>query len=217
MATKLLREHLNNFESFIIEARYFGDGTDPLTTVDLCVTKARYRTHEEILIRIQCQLQAYDPTNFVACAELMDMVCQGTQYRVVRYPDTALVPKTSLAGENPVQPRLIVELEFYRSLEGSQQYCCDYFQLIPQLRALLLLKIFRRGADRTFACLAILYRRVLDSGEITVADVVSFGSTPLSSAASGRPFSVATCHFLQRVPELPLDCQRSTVCEDSCR
>lgn len=69
----------------------------------------------------------------------------------------------------------------------ADRLCREYFELIPMLRAVLVIMAFRRHTDASFAYLAILYRR--EHGQIMVADVVSCGTAPLDQT---------TAAFLQR-------------------
>ncbi|KAL8023504.1 hypothetical protein Plhal710r2_c006g0027981 [Plasmopara halstedii] len=110
----------------------------------------------------------------------MNMRFPTTERRVIRRPDSALGPQFSSAGDDPVAPRLIVEVEFSnRSVPKAQTYCRQYFELIPQLNAALLFKFFGRRVNGTFAYIAILYRRA--GNRVVVADHVSFGSAPLDT------------------------------------
>ncbi|EGZ22510.1 hypothetical protein PHYSODRAFT_299757 [Phytophthora sojae] len=114
----------------------------------------------------------------------MDLVFPGTLNQVVRRPDTAMRPFVSAEGESPVSPRLIVEIEIgNKSILQAQQYCREYFDLIPLLRAALLIKFFP-ARNGVFACVAILYRRSGDDDdEVVVADVVNFGSASIPDYA----------------------------------
>jgi hypothetical protein len=86
----------------------------------------------------------------------------------------------SLAGDDPVQPRLIVEIDFGNySLPGAQVFCRQYFEALPLLRAVLLIKVYGPLGDRSIPCVAILYLRD-NVGGVMVADVVSFGSGRLN-------------------------------------
>ena len=72
-----------------------------------------------------------------------------------------------------------------RSGTKSDIWCREYFSLIPQLRAVLLVIAYpRRVGDPTkFGALAVLYRR---KGYLApyVEDAVSFGTAPLSKEAT---------------------------------
>lgn len=104
----------------------------------------------------------------------------GGHFRVMIRPETALRPRHSTAGDSPIQPRLIVEVEFpQRSLPAAQSHCRRFFDMLPELRAVLLVKFFRRQEDRTFACVAIVYLREAPGQSVVIGDAVSFGSAPL--------------------------------------
>jgi hypothetical protein len=120
----------------------------------------------------------------------MNMRFPTTGIRIIRRPDTGLCPQFSSAGDDPVVPRLLVEVEFSnRSIPKAQTFCREYFELIPQLMVVVLFKFFGRRANGTFACVAILYRRI--ENLVEVMDQVSFGSAPLDYRTVKRlePFS----------------------------
>ncbi len=76
-------------------------------------------------------------------------------------------------------PSVIFEIEFtHRCLSAAHQYCIEYFQLIPALRAVILLKFGPRSkTDRSFYAVGVLYRRMPRNkyGDF-VEDAVSFGT-----------------------------------------
>jgi hypothetical protein len=68
-----------------------------------------------------------------------------------------------------------------RDLPAAHAYCLEHFVAQPNLRSVLLLKIFLRGRDYArMAVVAVLYLRRA-SGP-TVADAVAFGTRPLDAA-----------------------------------
>ncbi|EGZ05603.1 hypothetical protein PHYSODRAFT_342393 [Phytophthora sojae] len=151
-----LHYRVDCFSAVMIEARYSASGRK----VDLYMTKVRSDPHNFVVTNVNCQLARYDEANgkmlFVGGGN-MELVVPATQQRIVEFHN--------------------------RSLEASDRYTREFFELIPQVRAALLFKFFRReprGAP--FACVAILYRRN-DQGEVLIADAVSFGSAPLGADA----------------------------------
>eukprot|EP00291_Cryptomonas_curvata_P017266 CAMPEP_0172160624 /NCGR_PEP_ID=MMETSP1050-20130122/5660_1 /TAXON_ID=233186 /ORGANISM="Cryptomonas curvata, Strain CCAP979/52" /LENGTH=223 /DNA_ID=CAMNT_0012830405 /DNA_START=57 /DNA_END=724 /DNA_ORIENTATION=- len=97
-----------------------------------------------------------------------------------RCPDTALRPYV-LAGENPLMPRLIGEIEItHRGVHEILLYNAQLFAGIPQLRATVFLKVYSRdAASRRFGALALLFRRL--PGGVVCADAVSCGTAPLQA------------------------------------
>jgi hypothetical protein len=186
---KWLKSTIDRFSSVFIEARYLGDET----TADLVITKVRGNAHAYAVTEIVVQLGNYavDTGDILATGVWnMNMRFPTTGRRVIRRPDTALCPEFSSAGDDPVAPRLIVEVEFSnRSIPKAQTLCQEYFELIPQLMVVVLFKFFGRRANGTFACVAILYRRI--ENLVEVMDQVSFGSAPLDDQTVKRlePFS----------------------------
>ncbi|KAL8001149.1 hypothetical protein Plhal703r1_c19g0085321 [Plasmopara halstedii] len=176
---KRLKSFINRFHSVFIEARYLGDER----LADLVITKVQGRAHERAVTEIGSQLRNFAVNTggiLAAGGGDMDMRFPTTGRRVIRRPDSALGPQFSSAGDDPVAPRLFVEVEFSnRSVPKAQTYCRQYFELIPQLNSVLLFKFFGRRVNGTFACVAILYRRA--GNRVVVADQVSFGSAPLDT------------------------------------
>jgi hypothetical protein len=109
-------------------------------------------------------------------------------------------------------PSVIFEVEFtHRSLQAAHAYCMEYFQLIPTLQAVILLKFGPRSeTDRSFYAVGVLYRRRPRNmyGDF-VEDAVSFGTAHVSddvpipasvtAALTGRILAPAP----QYAPELP--------------
>ncbi|EGZ05596.1 hypothetical protein PHYSODRAFT_307825 [Phytophthora sojae] len=161
-----LHYRVDCFSAVMIEARYSASGRK----VDLYMTKVRSDPHNFVVTNVNCQLARYDEANgkmlFVGGGN-MELVVPATQQRI-----------------DPIRPRLVIEVEFHnRSLEASDRYTREFFELIPQVRAALLFKFFRREPrGGPFACVAILYRRN-DQGGVSIADAVSFGSAPLDAAS----------------------------------
>ena len=78
--------------------------------------------------------------------------------------------------------QVVLEVEArHKTAPKAHFHFLRYFQ-IPKLRSVLVIKIFKRRANRPFPALAILYRR---NGEEmgSVSDVVSFGTCPLQPKA----------------------------------
>ena len=74
--------------------------------------------------------------------------------------------------------QVVFEVEVkHRSMPNAHAHCLEYFQ-IPELCAVVLIKIFPRRTNGTFPALGILYRRN-GEGMGSVRDVVSFGTCPL--------------------------------------
>jgi Uma2 family endonuclease len=97
--------------------------------------------------------------------------------RVGRMPDSGLCPKRSRL-QVPETPRLIIEVSVeHVSLTTAQENYQEYFD-IPTVRAVLLIKFFGYGQNRTAAAVAVLYRRD-DQGNVVVDDVVSFGTASI--------------------------------------
>jgi hypothetical protein len=180
---------MDRFSSVIIEARYLGDET----MADLVITKVQGIAHQRAVAEIIRQLGIYAVnTGGILATGVgnINMRFPTTGIRIIRRPDTGLCPQFSSAGDDPVVPRLIVEVEFSnRSIPKAQTFCREYFELIPQLMAVVLFKFFGRRANGTFACVAILYRRI--ENLVEVMDQVSFGSAPLDFRTVKRlePFS----------------------------
>ncbi|KAL8001146.1 hypothetical protein Plhal703r1_c19g0085291 [Plasmopara halstedii] len=128
---KWLKSSINRFHSVFIEARYLGDER----LADLVITKVQGRAHQRAVTEIGRQLGNYAVnTGVILAAGGGDMNIRSptTGRRVIRRPDSALGPQFSSAGDNPVAPRLIVEVEFSkRSVPKAQTYCRQYFELIP--------------------------------------------------------------------------------------
>ncbi len=196
---KWLKSTIDRFPSVFIEARYLGDET----IADLVITKVQGNAHERAVAEVIRQLGNYAVITgaiLAAGGGNMDMRFPATRRRIIRRPDTALRPQFSSAGDNPVAPRLIVEVEFSnRSIPRAQTFCQEYFELIPQLKAVLLFKFFGRRVNGMFACVAILYRR--PRNRVVVADQVSFGSAPLDARTVNNldPF-----HQLRQLPLVPM-------------
>ncbi|KAL7692919.1 hypothetical protein Plhal304r1_c005g0020291 [Plasmopara halstedii] len=102
---KWLKSSINHFHSVFIEARYLGDES----LADLVITKVQGRAHQ----RAVTEIGGGD----------MDMRFPTTGRRVIRRPDSALGPQFSSAGDDPVAPRLIVEVEFWnRSVQRPKLF-----------------------------------------------------------------------------------------------
>ncbi|KAL7678781.1 hypothetical protein Plhal304r1_c092g0172231 [Plasmopara halstedii] len=176
---KWLKSSINRFHSVFIEARYLGDER----FADLVITKVQGRAHQRAVTEIGSQLRNYAVNTGGILATGggdMNMRFPTTGRRVIRRPDSALGPQFSSAGDDPVAPRLIVEVKISnRSVPKAQTYCRQYFELIPQLNAALLFKFFGRRVNGTFAYIAILCRRARN--RVVVADQVSLGSAPLDT------------------------------------
>jgi hypothetical protein len=130
----------------------------------------------------------------------IEMEIPGTQRQIVRQVDIGLGPRVSTAGERPSAPRLIVEVEDgMRSVRDMQKLYCEYFQLMPMLRGLLLVKVLRHE-EQDFSLLMMLYRRDV-GGRVVCADAVSFGSGLL---APGTKAYVARSEDLRALPIVPL-------------
>ncbi|KAF4030374.1 hypothetical protein GN244_ATG17867 [Phytophthora infestans] len=126
----------------------------------------------------------------------MGVLMSGTQLEIVRDPDAALRPRYSTGGEKPREPRLIVEIDVGgRGIIETQRICREYFDLVPMLRAVLLVYLSYRKGDE-FACLMVLYRRGVDGGAV-VEDVVSFGN---ASVTPGMAKRVERSCFYRKLP-----------------
>ncbi|KAL8001173.1 hypothetical protein Plhal703r1_c19g0085561 [Plasmopara halstedii] len=130
---KWLKSSINRFHSVFIEARYLGDER----LADLVITKVQGRAHQRAVTEIGRQLGNY-------AVNTGSILAAG-----------ALGPQFSSAGDDPVAPRLIVEVKFSNR------------------------SFFGRRVNGTFAYIAILYRRA--GNRVVVADHVSFGSAPLDT------------------------------------
>ena len=209
-------------ESVVVQARYVGDAATAATTVDLFITNVPGDAHVRTVGEVCGQLREYATSTgklLTFGSGTMDLVVPGSQQQhSSRCPDASLQPAVSSAGEVPVAPRLIVQVEVrHRTLAAAQRFCREYFELIPELRAVLLLHFFGRDATtRAFACVAILYRRI--GAVVVVADVVRFGSASLARAAENAIEQTPARRDLPLVPvPTPLACpwtadQRPMVC-----
>lgn len=101
---------------------------------------------------------------------------------VMKEPDAGLVTNQNrLPG--PETPRLIVEVSVnHYTLSKAQRAYRDYFDGMPTVRTVLLLKFYGARVDGTAAAAAVLYRRD-DQGAAFVCDSVSFGNTELEPIA----------------------------------
>lgn len=81
-----------------------------------------------------------------------------------------------------MQPRLIVEVEIdNRSLESAHRRCKRHFdpRELPALQVVVLIKVFGRRTNGTFAAVAVQYHRNGQRNNgVDVVDAVSFGTTP---------------------------------------
>ena len=102
----------------------------------------------------------------------------------IRRPDDAVSPRgvpEVLNGQRDM-PRVILEVEFeHRSIGKAHRFCLEYFQLIPELRVVVLLVFYGKRENDTFAAVAVHYQRAGAVG--AVVDAVSFGTAPIFPAA----------------------------------
>jgi hypothetical protein len=105
----------------------------------------------------------------------------------IRRPDNAISPRDIpevLNGQRDL-PRVFIEVEFeHRSAGKAHTFCLEYFQLIPELRAVVQIMFYPRRVNRTFAALAVLYQRA--GAVAAVVDAVSFGSAPILHSAFAK-------------------------------
>ena len=154
--------------------------------------------HEAAVGDIQFQLSSY-------CEGQSRMLSAGggTEYLPEKEytPDTAICPY--LQDENPRMPCLTVKIEvLQQGIADMLASNAQVFAGIPQLRASVLLKVYRRHAvSRRFAALAILSRRSPD-GAVIAADAVSCGTAPLDACALDRLPPAIRC-ILRALPAPP--------------
>ena len=96
----------------------------------------------------------------------------------IRRPDTAIRPNEVVLNGQSDLPRVLFEVEFqHRSVAQAHDFVLQYFPLIPVLQAVVLFVFWGKRRDRSFAAIAILYRR---NGAVgTAQDAVSFGSADI--------------------------------------
>jgi hypothetical protein len=141
-----------------VEAIFSADGS----TVCVEFIGIRGHAHEAVVAEVTIELGIYARANngvLMAGGGLRRLAFPDGEMRE-RSPDTALRPVESLAGEEPVQYRLIVEVNFtHYSLSKAQAFCREYFEALPLLRAVLLIQVYPPTIRRSIACVAILYLR----------------------------------------------------------
>ena len=131
-----------------------------------------------------------------------------------REPDITVFPAYSLAGENPVDPRIVVEIEVdafvlfgFVSLILHEQtenrtplemraHYADYFTN-PDVMAVLGVIFW----ETTRRAAAILWTRQTAGGPITVAEAVDFGIAPLTDHPVIAHFDDPTLAGLPAVPQ----------------
>jgi hypothetical protein len=164
-----------------IEAIFNGEFINESTTADLYIVKVQNQAHEAAFTRISAMFVAFNINH----GDLLlvgggNMVLPGC----VRRPDSATRPLQALLQGQSELPTGILEVDFkHRSLLSANNFCCQYFPLIHNLQVVNLFKFFPRRVNRTFAALAVQYRRNLGAvPPVHVVDAVSFGTAPLPMA-----------------------------------
>jgi hypothetical protein len=121
------------------------------------------------------------PTEFTISTDTIALERQDGR-RVRKTPDTGLKPSPDLV-HNDTDPRLIVEVSVSRhTLPVAQTEYRAYFDGIPAVRAVLLIKLRGYRDDGAAAAAAVLYRRN-EQDNVIVADLVSFGTVDLQHIA----------------------------------
>ena len=164
---------------------------------NLYLTKHKCGAHEDVIPELLCSLY-----EFVTDYRLLFLESKASYIALngrLRRPDI-VVYRWQDSTETNISP-VLVEAQFEPlSLPKAHDYCLEYFQQ-PSVRAVALLKFFRRYADNPFLfqALAILYRRGPDGPY--VADAVSFGTAPLIPASLNGSLS-AVARSLRVLPGL---------------
>jgi hypothetical protein len=198
-----LREKYKHIHFYAI----FNDSMiDERTSADLYIVKAQKAPYEDVVFGISFELQRYAISNgryvHVQDGE-MDLAQQ------VRRPDLILVPYSCYmdsTDEYPAMPRVLVEIELHdRSGPKSDKWCREYFPLIPQLQALLFIKVYPRRESGGFGALAVLYRREHPgTSNVIVDDAVSFGTEYLSDEALSDIPHPILAKPIRKLPDVPV-------------
>ncbi len=162
----------------------FKDGTSltDSTVGDLWIVKIQNRPHERALHFLAEMIGFYRRThgNRLLVGGGGNMELPGC----IRRPDAAVSPsgKPDILNGQSDLPRVLFEVEFeHRSIAKAHRFCLEYFHLIPELQAVVLLVFSGKRVNGTFAAVAVLYRRAGAIG--AVVDAVSFGTAPIFPAA----------------------------------
>ena len=157
-----------------------GDAFTDSTLADLWIVKVQNTPHEVTVQEIAILFGLYRELH--GCRPFLDigggnMILPGC----IRRPDTAVRPNPIVLNGQSNLPRVLIEVEFqHRSVASAHAFVLQYFPLIPVLQAVVLF-VFWEKRVRTFAAIALLYRR---NGAVgTVRDAVSFGSADIFPAA----------------------------------
>ena len=124
----------------------------------------------------------------------------------VRRPDLTVVPRLDPTDEYSQMPRVLVEVEVHnRSGSESDKWCRDYFSLIQQLQAVLLIMVYPRRESGDFGALAVIYRREHPGlSNVIVDDAVSFCTEFLSNEALRELPSTIIAKPIRKFPDVPV-------------
>lgn len=185
--------------------RYEDSANEPPTAFDVFITKVVGEFHERVVAAITTQFGVYAGNTGSILSPgggNMNVQIPRTRQHVIREPYQALRPKYSSAGDNPVRPRLIVEVEVkIRTVRGAHNLA-------------RIVMFFGRQVDGTCACLAILYRRIkwhrFGRGEFRQRAVVYPSDTGASALQFASELSgFATCSIACAEPSPYLSLERS--------
>ena len=184
-------------------ANFNGSIIDERTSADLYIVKAQDEPHQRVVFRIGFELGKYAESN----GRYVDVGGGNLKLaQQVRRPDLTLFPYLDPTDEYPPMPRVLVEVEVRnRSGPEPDKWCREYFSLIPQLQAVLLIKVYPRRESGGFGALAVLYRRASPgSPNVNVDDAVSFGTEYLSSEALRDLPSSILAKPIRKLPDVPV-------------
>ncbi len=179
-------------------AIFNGTVIDEKTPADLYIVKAQDPPHQFSLYRIISDLINYASSTNCLNVGGGNLVLGGE----VRRPDAFICP---IVGDQYPSPRFLLEVEVaHRSGPAADKWCREYFDLMPKLQAVLLIKAYARRANTGhFGALAVLYRRENPgSKNVIVDDAVSFGTEILSDKALSALCNSAPA-ILDRLRYLP--------------
>ena len=156
-----------------------GDAFTDNTVADLWIVKVQNTAHETAVAELSGLFILY--RHLHGCLGFLDagggnMILPGC----IRRPDTAIRPNEVVLNGQSDLPRVLFEVEFeHRSVAQAHDFVLhwQYFLLIQVLQAVVLFVFWGKRRDRSFAAIAILYRR---NGAVgTAQDAVSFGSADI--------------------------------------
>jgi hypothetical protein len=185
-----INENMGNV--FVMAVFKSGDNLTDSTVGDLWIVKVQNRPHERVVQCVGAMLVRYQEMY----GERLLVVGGGNLELpgCIRRPDNAVSPRgvpEVLNGQRDM-PRMLFEVEFeHRSIGKAHRFCLEYFQLIPELRAVVLIVFYGKRVDGTFAAVAVHYQRAGAVG--AVVDAVSFGTAPIfHTAFANIPVAIRT-------------------------